>query len=158
MLRIAIDIMPLKWICTVYMLLHMKKIGLPAAFVPTRLSLVDFFVVTCGSGLDTNGQNSETWIKQEVENLNTICTFGLFWRWSQLGNCITEDGRTGRHYFSCLRSILEWNNNNCNRLHGTMPGVKESRDVVSCICIQHWLFCYWRLERVAFSLIGDDQT
>ena len=75
-----------------------------------------FFVVTCGSGLDTNGQNSETWIKQEVENLNTICTFGLFWRWSQLGNCITEDGWTGRHYFSCLRSILEWNNNNCNRL------------------------------------------
>ena len=116
MLRIAMNIMPLKWICTVYMLLHMKKIGLPAAFVPTRLSLVDFFVVTCGSGLDTNGQNSETWIKQEVENLNTICTFGLFWRWSQLGNCITEDGRTGRHYFSCLRSIREWNNNNCNRL------------------------------------------
>ena len=43
----------------------------------------------------------------------------------------------------------------------TMPDVKESRDIAfvsnfDYFAIEDWKLKYWR--RVAFSLIGDDQT
>ena len=33
----------------------------------------------------------------------------------------------------------------------TMPVEKESRDIVSCICIEHWFFCYWRLKTLTLE-------